>query len=132
MNSEEDQAAFEALVLERPYLAQVEAGIRWWEQMRLWYNLILFGTGILVSMSVMGTLVLFTWLFWLGAGAFALGANACYFLGPAIDAYCYVFFQGRVRVASLRLAMWLVGTLFSCLVTVLFANALAFTIFGFD
>jgi predicted membrane-bound mannosyltransferase len=114
--TEEEQAAHEDLVLQKPYLAQVEAGIRWWERMRLLYNGVLFFTGVLLVMSTMGTMALLSPFLWFGAFVLAFMANLCYTLGPGLDAYLYIFSQGRSRFENMRMALWLVGTMFSVLV----------------
>ena len=114
-----EQETHEDLVLKRPYLAQVEAGIRWWEQMRLLYNGVLFFSGVLLVMSQGGTLILFFPAFWVAAFIFGFFANMGYFLGPAIDAYLYIFSRGNVRFANMRLPLWIVGTMFSILIELL-------------
>lgn len=132
MVSDEERDAHEDLVLRKPYLAQVEAGIRWWEQMRVWYNLILFSSGVLFSISLAGTLVLINPVFWLGAAFFGFCANVCYFLGPALDAYCYLFLKGRVQLSAMRMPIWIVGTMVSILVEIgVLLESMAFTLEGF-
>lgn len=125
-----EQEAHEDFVLKKPYLAQVEAGIRWWEQMRLLYNGVLFFSGLLLVMSQGGTMILFFPVFWIGAFVFGFFANMGYFLGPVIDAYVYIFSRGTIRFASMRLPLWIVGTMFSILIEILITTSYFYT--GFD
>lgn len=121
--TEEELAAHEALVLKKPYLAKVESGVRWWEMMRLWYNGAMLSSGLVIVLPDAGIrifgdpILLFAMAFW------AVIINVFYSLGPLLDSYVLIFSEGKVSLESLRLPLWLVGTLFSILIEIFLTGA---------
>lgn len=116
--TEEEHAAHEALVLHKPYLAKVEAGARWWEMMRLWYNGAMLSSGLVVILPSEGAEVFGEPLFLLAMAFWGVLVNVFYCLGPLLDAYLLIFSEGKVSLESYRLPLWLVGTLFSILIEI--------------
>lgn len=98
----------------KEYLLQVEAGVRWWESMRVWYNVAVILSGLFVVFFTQGIFMLFTPVIWVEGALYLLMANVAYLMGPGLDVYVGVLWKGRFDMERLRGWLWLSGMMFAC------------------
>ncbi len=98
---------------QRERLAAIgEVGVTW-EQLRVWYNVMLACVASIAVLVIEPRLLLHARsLESLVAGA--IGANLCYFAGPIIEGYLTWWWR---PVRWFRIPAFIAGTLFACLLT---------------
>jgi hypothetical protein len=84
-----------------------------WEKLRLLYNAVLVVETIAIGLAAHPLLLQPE--FWVSSVMGAVFANACFFLGPIIETY--VAWLGHPS-RTLRLVMFIVGTVVSCLLVI--------------
>jgi len=88
--------------------------IKWWEKRRVWFNVAVGLSGLI---SILFLFPMFNLYDILGIIFYGIAANVFYSFGFVLEALNLHYLNGRIEMSKYRMALFLIGTLFSCLVT---------------
>ena len=94
----------------------LQSAVAWWEGKRLLYNAIVGAAGIFVFLSLMDSRLPLVDLA-VGTIFYGIGANVLFLAGWVTEALLDHYFRGRIDLSSWRKPMFIIGTLFSLLLT---------------
>jgi hypothetical protein len=94
--------------------------ILWWEKKRLYYNIAVGLTGVLGCISNWDIFESHSIIYAFCIFLYGLLANICYTLGWASEIYFQIFISKYMdlKIENYRVALFIIGTLFSMAITV--------------
>lgn len=103
----------------------ITLALGWWEKKRLWFNLFVGISGILGILLNINLFHFYDIVLILFYGLFA---NLMYSIGFLLEAFDQYYLKSKLKVHLFRLPLFLMGVIFSCIIT--FVMAIVFYTFN--
>ena len=96
----------------------ISLALAWWEKKRILFNVLVgfSGTiGILMNLSLFHTNDIILIIF------YGLFANLMFSMGFLLEVFDDYYFKSKLKLQSFRLVLFLIGSIFSCIITFVMA-----------
>ncbi|MDC8005102.1 hypothetical protein POV27_13655 [Aureisphaera galaxeae] len=94
----------------------IKSSLKWWDNKRVWYNLIVGAVGIGYIINIVPDTFGMTEI--IGMFVYGVGANILFSLGILIELYDKVYLNTALKFYKARWVFFIGGTLFSILFTI--------------